>query len=113
MDISVGIMEANGVTVDQFRAVDHELAPGVYPVIREHGAAADDSAGAVRACRGGRHPCAGLADLARREVVGLHARDRAALGNSSQLNGTAQYAYYGKVGGCLITGNEDGIKHVR
>ena len=32
-------------------------------------------------------------------------------GNSSQLNDHGQYAYYGKVGGCLITGNEDGIKH--
>ena len=30
---------------------------------------------------------------------------------SSQLNEHGQYAYYGKVGGCLITGNEDGIKH--
>jgi multimeric flavodoxin WrbA len=30
---------------------------------------------------------------------------------SSELNGEGQYAYYGKVGGCLITGNEDGIKH--
>ena len=32
-------------------------------------------------------------------------------GNSSQLNENGQYAYYGKVGGCLITGNEDGVKH--
>ena len=32
-------------------------------------------------------------------------------GNSSTLNEQGQYAYYGKVGGCLITGNEDGIKH--
>ncbi len=32
-------------------------------------------------------------------------------GNSSQLNDSGQYAYYGKVGGCLITGNEDGVKH--
>ena len=32
-------------------------------------------------------------------------------GNSSLLNEHGQYAYYGKVGGCLITGNEDGIKH--
>ena len=32
-------------------------------------------------------------------------------GNSSQLNDAGQYAYYGRVGGCLITGNEDGIKH--
>ena len=34
---------------------------------------------AVRAGRGGRHPRARDADLARREVVGLHAGDRAAL----------------------------------
>ncbi|HEY4606893.1 MAG TPA: flavodoxin family protein, partial [Acidimicrobiia bacterium] len=30
---------------------------------------------------------------------------------SSLLNANGQYAYYGKVGGCLVTGNEDGIKH--
>ena len=29
---------------------------------------------------------------------------------SGQLNDRGQYAYYGKVGGCLITGNEDGVK---
>jgi multimeric flavodoxin WrbA len=32
-------------------------------------------------------------------------------GCSSLLNERGQYAYYGRVGGCLITGNEDGIKH--
>lgn len=32
-------------------------------------------------------------------------------GNSHILNEHCQYAYYGKVGGCLVTGNEDGIKH--
>ncbi len=32
-------------------------------------------------------------------------------GNSHILNEAGQYAYYGRVGGCLITGNEDGIKH--
>jgi NADPH-dependent FMN reductase len=42
IDVSVAIMETNGVTVDQFRAVDHDLAPGVYPDMREHGAASDD-----------------------------------------------------------------------
>ena len=30
---------------------------------------------------------------------------------SSILNKQGQYAFYGRVGGCLITGNEDGIKH--
>jgi multimeric flavodoxin WrbA len=30
---------------------------------------------------------------------------------SGLLNKEGQYAYYGKVGGSLITGNEDGVKH--
>ena len=30
---------------------------------------------------------------------------------SAELNDKGQYAYYGKVGGALITGNEDGVKH--
>jgi len=32
-------------------------------------------------------------------------------GCSSMLNEDGQYAYYGRVGGCLLTGNEDGVKH--
>ena len=32
-------------------------------------------------------------------------------GSSGDLNQAGQYAYYGKVGGCIITGNEDGAKH--
>ena len=32
-------------------------------------------------------------------------------GNSHLLNDAGQYAYYGRAGGCIITGNEDGAKH--
>jgi hypothetical protein len=32
-------------------------------------------------------------------------------GNSHLLNAAGQWAYYGRVGGCIITGNEDGAKH--
>ncbi|GAG48297.1 unnamed protein product [marine sediment metagenome] len=31
--------------------------------------------------------------------------------SSGDLNDKGQYAYYGRVGGCIITGNEDGAKH--
>ncbi len=31
--------------------------------------------------------------------------------HSGELNDKGQWLYYGRVGGCLITGNEDGIKH--
>ena len=41
IDLSIAIMEANGVSVDRFRAVDHAIAPGVYPDMREHGAETD------------------------------------------------------------------------
>ncbi|BBX56648.1 hypothetical protein MSHO_19930 [Mycobacterium shottsii] len=30
---------------------------------------------------------------------------------SGLLNENGQYAYYGRVGGCLFTGNEDEVKH--
>jgi multimeric flavodoxin WrbA len=32
-------------------------------------------------------------------------------GGSHLLNDAGRYLYYGRVGGCLITGNEDGVKH--
>jgi multimeric flavodoxin WrbA len=32
--------------------------------------------------------------------------------HSGQTNDKGQYVFYGKVGGCIVTGNEDGIKHV-
>ncbi len=37
IDRSVAIMEANGVGVDQIRAVDHDIATGVRPDMTEHG----------------------------------------------------------------------------
>jgi hypothetical protein len=37
---------------------------------------------------------------------GLHER---LYGASHLLNDAGQYLYYGRVGGCLITGNEDGV----
>jgi multimeric flavodoxin WrbA len=32
-------------------------------------------------------------------------------GNSHLLNDAGQYRYYGRTAGCLVTGNEDGVKH--
>ena len=37
MDVSRRIMERHGVTAEVIRAVDFEIAPGVYPDMREHG----------------------------------------------------------------------------
>jgi multimeric flavodoxin WrbA len=37
VDVSVSIMAKQGVVVDQFRAVDHMIATGIHPDMREHG----------------------------------------------------------------------------
>jgi hypothetical protein len=42
MSVSSQIMRDHGVTVDEIHAVDHDIAPGVQPDMREHGAAHDD-----------------------------------------------------------------------
>jgi multimeric flavodoxin WrbA len=41
-DRSVAIMRANGVAVETIRAVDHDIAPGVWPDMTEHGRDRDE-----------------------------------------------------------------------
>ena len=111
MRISTAIMERNGVTVDFVRAVDHDLAPGVWPDMREHGAPSDDWPELYERVQAADILVVGSpiwlgekSSVCTRVIERLYAC-------SSVLNEHGQYAYYGKVGGCLITGNEDGIKH--
>jgi multimeric flavodoxin WrbA len=111
MRISTAIMELNGVEVESVRAVDHELAPGVWPDMREHGAKRDDWPELYERVRAADILVIGSpiwlgekSSVCTRVIERLYAC-------SSLLNEHGQYAFYGKVGGCLITGNEDGIKH--
>ena len=110
-DRSMGIMERNGVSVEVVRAVDHEIATGVWPDMTEHGWERDDWPAIFEKVM--------AADilvllspiwLGQKSSVCMQVIERL-YGNSHLLNDAGQYAYYGRVGGCLITGNEDGIKH--
>ena len=111
MRISMAIMEANAVEVDYVRAVDDELAPGVWPDMREHGAERDDWPALYHRVQTADILVIGSpiwlgekSSVCTRVIERLYAC-------SHLLNEHGQYAYYGKVGGCLITGNEDGVKH--
>jgi multimeric flavodoxin WrbA len=111
MRISTEIMERNGVTVDTIRAVDHDIAPGVYPDMTEHGAASDEWPALYERVQAADILVLGSPIwLGEKSSVCTRVIERL-YGNSAQLNAAGQYAYYGKVGGCLITGNEDGVKH--
>jgi multimeric flavodoxin WrbA len=110
-DRSIAIMERNGVAVDRFRAIDHEIATGVQPDMTEHGWARDDWPGLFE-----RVIAADILVLLTPIWLGEKSSVCTGVierlyGNSHLLNPGGQYAYYGRVGGCLVTGNEDGIKH--
>jgi multimeric flavodoxin WrbA len=111
IDVSRGIMEKQGMRVDVIRAVDHEIATGVWPDMTEHGAAADDWPRLYpQVLAADILVIAGPIWLGDNSSVTKRVIERL-YGNSHLLNDAGQYAYYGRVGGCLITGNEDGVKH--
>ena len=111
IDMSKAIMEGLGVSVDVVRPVDLDLATGVYPDMREHGWNADAWPELYKKVE--------AADilvlttpiwLGEKSSICTQVIERL-YSNSSQLNAQGQYAFYGRVGGCLVTGNEDGAKH--
>ena len=111
MDASRSIMEANGVTTETIRAIDHDIATGVWPDMTEHGWETDEwpaiyekVAAADILVIGSPIWLGEKSSVANKVIERLY-------GNSGLLNEAGQYSYYGKVGGCLITGNEDGVKH--
>ncbi|MCB0828312.1 MAG: flavodoxin family protein [Solirubrobacterales bacterium] len=111
VDASRDLMEKQGVTTESIRLIDHEIATGIYPDMREHGWAVDDWPEIY-----GKVMAAEILVLAGPIWLGDNSSQmKVAIERlyacSSNLNEVGQYAYYGKVGGCLITGNEDGIKH--
>jgi multimeric flavodoxin WrbA len=111
MDRSMTIMRAQGVEVDQIRAVDHDLPAGVWPDMREHGYATDEWPALFERVMAADILVLGTPIwLGEKSSVCTRVIERL-YGNSSLLNEQGQYAYYGRAGGCLVTGNEDGIKH--
>ncbi|MEE8330208.1 MAG: flavodoxin family protein [Acidimicrobiia bacterium] len=111
MDISMAIMAANGVSTELIRALDHEIATGVWPDMTGHGWEVDEWPRIYAKVQEADILLLGSPIwLGEKSSVVTRIIERL-YGNSSQLNEHGQYAYYGKVGGCLITGNEDGVKH--
>jgi multimeric flavodoxin WrbA len=112
ISITRHILDAVGVEVEVVRLVDHTIPPGVYPDMREHGWEVDDFPELY-------HRLVAPADivvLATPIWLGdQSSMTRLAIerlyGWSAELNAAGQWSYYGKVGGVLVTGNEDGGKH--
>jgi multimeric flavodoxin WrbA len=111
MDLSIGVMERNGISVESIRAVDHDIAPGVWDDMTEHGWDKDDWPEILEKVMAADILVIGTPIwLGEKSSICTKIIERL-YGHSSVLNDAGQYAYYGRAGGCLVTGNEDGIKH--
>ena len=105
------ILERNGVAVEEVRPVDLELPPGVQPDMREHGFACDDWPALYEKVKAAQILVIGTPIwLGERSSVCSRVIERL-YACSALLNEHGQYAYYGRVDGCIVTGNEDGVKH--
>ncbi|MFE5670713.1 flavodoxin family protein [Agromyces sp. NPDC056523] len=112
IDASARLMRLRGVEVDAIRLIDHDVATGVSPDMRKEGWPADAWPDEI-------WPRVRAADILivaspiwLGEIGSITKKLIERLDSmSSETNDRGQFAYYGKVGGAIITGNEDGLKH--
>jgi len=111
IDICSAIMEKSRISVEVIRPVDFNLAFGVYPDMTKQGWDVDDWLQIYDKVKAA-HILVITSPIWLGEKSSVCTQTIERLYSSSgDLNDSGQYAYYGRVGGCLITGNEDGAKH--
>ncbi len=111
IDVSKQIMLKEKVTIDEVRLIDHEIACGVYPDMKKHGWKNDEWPELFKKIINADILVVATpiwlgekSSITQKLIERLYAM-------SGHKNDKGQYVYYGKVGGTIITGNEDGIKH--
>lgn len=110
-EVSKHILKENRVQIDEIRLVDHNIAFGVYGDMTEHGWKEDEWPKLYKRVQAADILIIGTPVwLGEKSSVCSMLIERL-YANSADLNKEGQYTYYGRVGGCLITGNEDGAKH--
>ena len=111
MKVSQNILKKENVSFETIRLIDFDVAVGVYPDMTEHGWDKDDWPSIYKKVSEANVLIIGTpiwlgekSSEAQKLIERLYAM-------SGETNEKGQYVYYGKVGGCMVTGNEDGVKH--
>lgn len=111
MNVSIKIMESEGVDVETIRLTDFDVPVGVQPDMTKEGEIRDDWPKLYEKIITADILIIGTPIwLGERSSVASKLIERLYAMSGFQ-NDKGQYVYYGKVGGCIITGNEDGVKH--
>ncbi|MFW7415526.1 flavodoxin family protein [Demequina sp. SO4-18] len=116
MEDAIAIMEGHGVEVDQIRLVDFDVAPGVNPDMREDvpggNQAADEWPELSERILAADILVIGTPIwLGEKSSVATRLIERL-YGLSGETNDRGQSLFYGRTGGVIVTGNEDGAKHI-
>lgn len=111
MNASSAIMEKNGVDVEHVHLLSHEVPPGVYPDMTEHGWDRDDWPALWKKVLAANILIVGTPLWLGEESSVCRVLIERLYAMSGELNDKGQSVFYGKVSGSVITGNEDGIKH--
>ncbi|MEL7300112.1 MAG: NAD(P)H-dependent oxidoreductase [Pseudomonadota bacterium] len=111
LEASAAIMEKHGVAVEHVHMLAHDVPPGVYPDMTDHGWEKDDWPEIWETVKAANILVVGTPLWLGEESSVCRVLIERLYAMSGMLNEKNQSIYYGKTGGCLITGNEDGIKH--
>jgi len=111
MNVSKEILRKENVSFEEIRLIDHDVASGVYPDMTEYGWETDEWPQLYK-----KIIAADILIIGTPIWLGEKSSETQKLierlyAMSGKVNDKGQYVFYGKVGGCIITGNEDGIKH--
>jgi multimeric flavodoxin WrbA len=111
ISVAEKIMRDQGITTEYVHMATQHVAFGVHPDMTDHGWVRDDWPQLWKKFQQADVLVIGTpiwlgeeSSVCRLLIERLYAM-------SSKLNDKGQSIYYGKVGGAIVTGNEDGIKH--
>src|SRR5690606_14026152 len=111
MEVSQAMMERQKVKTEMLRPVDYKIAFGIDPDMRKKGWEQDDWPELSKKVLAADILVVGTPIwLGHKSSVCTQFIERL-YGLSGELNDKGQFLYYGRVGGCVVTGNEDGIKY--
>lgn len=111
INVSRKIMEKHGVKTEVIRVIDSGMATGLWPDMREHGWESDTWPDIYE-----RVKAADIVVIAGPIWLGDNSSETRKVierlySVGHEQNEQGQYVFMGKVGGCIVTGNEDGVKH--
>ena len=107
---SAGIMASQDVSVEMLHVLEHDIAFGMVKDATEEGRARDDWPAVQRKIMDADILVIGTPIwLGMKSSVAMLVIERM-YAYSGDRNAKGQYLYYGKTAGCVVTGNEDGVK---